>query len=86
MDLKATTFGVCSRLDQADSDWERAGCLCLTAHKGNLLLLLSKKHHKKKLYALRGDRGEPTYCCSTDYLNTPIFQRVTNLLLFYAVL
>lgn len=48
MDLKTTTFGVCSRLDQADSDWERAACLYLTAHKGNLLLLLSKRHHKKK--------------------------------------
>lgn len=36
-DLKITTFGVCTRLDQAGSDWERAACLCLTV-KENLLL------------------------------------------------
>lgn len=47
VDQTITTFDVCTRLDQAGSDWERTACLCLRA-KGNLLLLRSKRHDEKK--------------------------------------
>lgn len=54
MDLKTTTFGVCSRLDQADSDWEQAACLYLTA-KRKPPAVTKQEASQKKRYALRGN-------------------------------
>ncbi len=73
VDQTITTFSVCTRLDQAGSDWERTACLCLRA-KENLLLLRSKK---KK--CLGGNRDKPTYRSPNYYSwKTPLIQKVTN--------
>lgn len=52
-------FGLCTRLDQAGSDWERAACLCLTVKEDPLLLL--RKRHDEKKKCLGGDTGKPPF-------------------------